>query len=100
MIFVRPICNGRRDRAPTWGKYSFPLCWRCTAAIVAIFITAHITKGWGNFWGILLLIPCAIDGMRQYFFQKVESTNPKRILTGALLGIGLILFMNYMFSIL
>lgn len=101
-----PICNCRKDRAPHIGEYSFVLCWRCTSILSvfylmkALSVNEIINHYWTNHthnWlvlSFLLIVPTVIDGIRQYGFG-VESTNPRRITTGLLAGIGLYLLISY-----
>ena len=88
-----PICNMRRDHAPCVGSFCFPLCWRCTAIILAFLVTHKVLSGSTAIevpWFILMLLctPASLDGICQYVF-KIESTNFTRIWTGALAGFGI-----------
>ena len=79
-----PVCNCRADRAPRLGRYSFPLCWRCTAIITGMLIPLVLPP-----WlAVLFMLPCLIDGIAQYH-AGIESTNGRRILTGLPAGIGI-----------
>lgn len=102
-----PICNCRIDRAPHIGKTSFVLCWRCTGVLTSFFaleslnvfekirilLNGDITDFFIILGSICLMIPMAIDGVRQYKF-RIESTNPRRVVTGFLFGIGVYIAMN------
>ncbi len=90
-----PLCNGRPERAPHIGSFCFPLCWRCTSIIAGysvcywtkpVFLSSHIILG--LIISIGLIIPCAYDGVRQVL-SDYESSNPLRIITGLLAGIGM-----------
>jgi uncharacterized membrane protein len=67
-------------------------------------LTVLVTLAWGHFLspessvllGGVLLIPGGLDGTTQSILDR-ESTNGLRVLTGLLLGVGIILFMNGMF---
>lgn len=83
-----PLCNGRPDRAPCVFGRTFPLCWRCSAAILAMLVTLQFAAWLPDetlWWLVPLCIPAAWDGVRQYGFG-VESTNSRRFWTGFLLG--------------
>ncbi len=48
----------------------------------------------GMLTGMLLLIPCTVDGTLQYYFY-IESSNVRRIMTGLLAGMGLTIIAVY-----
>jgi uncharacterized membrane protein len=50
-------------------------------------VTAYVALGFGT----MLIIPTAIDGTTQLFGAR-ESTNPLRLTTGSLLGVGVPVF--------
>ena len=87
-----PLCNRHPERAPRVGPFSFPLCWRCIGAATAIvmgrvWLPDHC--GWLAALAVLpLLLPAYIDGVAQYEYGK-QSTNPRRLWTGFLLGAAL-----------
>ena len=86
-----PICNCNPHRAPRFEGYSFPLCWRCTAIIFALF-ALHLN---GPLWlAMVLILPCLIDGTAQYGFG-FESSNLRRIITGLLAGSGIAMILGY-----
>lgn len=97
----RPLCNLKKERAPHFLNFCFPLCWRCTATIVSAlcfkYFFVNFTQFNHNFQtviiGILLLVPMIIDGLNQYILNKL-STNLRRIYTGVLAGIGICLITN------
>ena len=84
-----PICNCRPDRGIWLKGFCFPLCVRCTA-IIGTFLLFKF--GFHTRFPIIacaiLALPCAIDGVLQYFFA-VESNAFRRVLTGFLFGIGI-----------
>ena len=98
-----PICNLRADRAPHIGNFCLPLCWRCTAIATGIIVfkqvLSKIPLTGVNQWiplfvAGLMILPTAIDGVRQYIFKR-ESTNVRRIWTGLSCGCGLALLLVY-----
>jgi len=95
-----PLCNFRKKSGWYIGKFCFPLCTRCTAIISSFTVTKLFTKAFElnlkmelSWIWIALLIPCCIDGFRQYVMD-IESNNLKRLITGLLAGIGLAFLNN------
>lgn len=97
-IGYEPLCNHRPDRGIYIHGFCLPLCARCTGiltgAIVASVIRLVIGAQTGSI-GILLLglamiAPTGIDGLIEYAFG-VESTNPRRLITGLLAGVGCVI---------
>lgn len=93
---ILPICNKRPETAPHLGRFCFFLCWRCTGivlGIILVYILIMYLKikalpfGWSVI-GILLSVPCLIDGYRQYYLNT-DSNNCKRVIYGVLAGIGI-----------
>lgn len=90
-----PLCNGRSDRAPHLGTYCLPVCFRCLGALVGAALLCGLgaelrCDGWNTVVAVLLMVPCAIDGVRQYALGH-ESTNARRLATGLLAGMGIAL---------
>ncbi len=84
-----PVCNLRRDRSPGIGRLCFPLCWRCTGIVLSLLLFHYLYPiNLQLITSLLLVAPCAVDGVLQYGFL-LESTNPRRFVTGALAGVGL-----------
>jgi uncharacterized membrane protein len=92
-----PLCNGRSERAPYVLGKCFFLCWRCTMVMVFTVISSIIldyidlslaTSKTFTILGNILILPMILDGGIQYF-AKLESTNVRRAITGALFGIGI-----------
>ena len=83
----RPICNLRKERAPRFRNYCFPLCWRCTSILIGIVFAGLIERPDVPILATLLILPTMIDGGLQQWY-KVESTNTRRILTGLMAGVG------------
>ncbi len=83
-LFSFPLCNGDVRRAPRIYGIVFPLCYRCTGVLLGLFIKPPFFQIW---LALLLVLPMLLDGGRQYFLGR-ESTNPRRILTGIMFGVG------------
>lgn len=87
-----PVCNQNSGRAPHLFNFCFPLCWRCSSILFSMIVFSYLLKRLdirpAMLIGMLLLIPCAADGILQYYFH-IESTNVRRIMTGLLAGTGL-----------
>lgn len=99
-----PLCNQRADRAPRIFGFTFPICWRCFSIFLGLKLLGPVTFSLFEIYPftiiqkgiiiVILLTPALIDGVNQYYFQKKESTNFLRILTGLLAGVGLFLFIE------
>ena len=94
-----PLCNNKPERALHIGDFVFPLCYRCMmitiGIIIGIIILVLLIDKYKIIWkfkysfiGITLGIPTVIDGVLQTFTSYV-STNPIRITTGFIAGLGL-----------
>lgn len=90
-----PVCNLKPERAPRYGGFCFPLCWRCTGIALGMFVPdslPYVKIHADSFillgLGVLLIIPALYDGIRQYVF-KVESNNRRRFITGFIAGTGM-----------
>ena len=105
-----PLCNGKSNRAPQINNFCFPLCWRCMSIIVSVVICClcnliklisydRISILKLTVIGGSLLIPITFDGLLQYKFMK-ESTNIKRVITGAMGGLGFWIIANALNSII
>ena len=95
MLGKVPVCNLKPERAPRYGGFCFPLCWRCTGIVLGMFVPDGLpfVKIPGDRFillasGVLLVIPALYDGIRQYVF-KVESNNRRRFITGFFAGTGM-----------
>lgn len=94
----KPLCNGKPERAPHIKGFCFPLCWRCLSISLSVLTSSVFISFYKKYLSqhciiisissIILILPCLIDGFRQYFLNK-ESRNCRRIFTGVLAGIGL-----------
>ena len=91
------ICHRKPERSFFYKGHQFPVCARCTgfyiSGIASIILLNFypVPYSWTTLIiGILLLIPCAIDGFSQLFEYR-ESNNLLRLVTGLLGGVGIIL---------
>lgn len=85
-------CHQMPERSFFIKGYQFPLCSRCTGILVGeiVSIVAFLYGLTFSFLLYLCLgIPAGIDGIVQ-FKTAYESNNIKRIITGFLLGYGMI----------
>lgn len=98
-----PICNCREGTAPRIFGQTFVLCWRCTGVMLSlvlmVIIRCFVNISFGAFQvvlGSLMMLPIVVDGCVQYFFEY-ESTNIRRVMTGAMFGVGfsLVAFVLY-----
>jgi len=94
-----PVCNQKPSRAPKIMNFSFPLCWRCLSICFSIILGLKIISFNVNYrlnilYAIILLIPCLIDGILQYYFY-IESTNFRRVVTGIFAGLGIAILIEY-----
>ncbi|CAP13680.1 DUF2085 domain-containing protein [Halobacterium salinarum] len=95
-----PLCHSLPDRSLSYHGRYFGLCARCTGMYASGVLTVLVIILWelpfdsqsSVLFGGLLLIPGGIDGFTQLIGNR-ESTNRLRILTGILLGIGVVLFL-------
>ena len=96
------ICHRKPGRSFFYKGRQFPVCARCTgfyiSGITSIILLNFIPVPYSIttlLIGIILLIPCAIDGFTQLFEMR-ESINILRLITGLLGGVGLILVYEMM----
>lgn len=96
------ICHRKPERSFFYKGHQFPVCARCTgfyiSGIASIILLNFIPVPYSLttlLIGILLLIPCAIDGFTQLFEYR-ESNNILRLITGLIGGVGLILVYEMM----
>ena len=88
-----PLCNQKVSHAPRVGAFCFPLCWRCTSILLAMLVGTYTLQPLvhikvGPVAGLLLCVPCIIDGAAQRWFH-VASTTFRRIATGSLVGLAI-----------
>ena len=82
-------CHRRIDRSLRIGKYTFPLCARCTAILMGyVFLPFLFIFSSYLLWSYIpiLMIPLLIDGYTQKWKWR-ESNNYLRFGTGILFGI-------------
>ena len=99
------ICHRRPERSFFFRGHQFPVCARCTGFYISGIATIILSKFYPIpfdintvILGIILLIPCAIDGFTQ-LFELRESNNTLRLITGLLGGFGLILVYEYFINL-
>jgi uncharacterized membrane protein len=101
MIFERiknefgkaPLCNGRPERAPHFGTFVFPLCWRCTGLFVGCIIATIIKLSVEIESNILIAFISSLPMLVDWSLQRVEikeSTNFRRFTTGLICATGLL----------
>jgi uncharacterized membrane protein len=91
-------CLCRRD-APALGRFTFPICWRCTgmAAGAVAMLASRALRGWPApcaslaAAGCLCALPAAADVTFQVM-TSYRSNRLRRLATGLLLGAGIVLF--------
>lgn len=92
MIGKLPLCNQREKRAPKIKGFVFLLCYRCTGVviggIIATVLKINFVAPKSLIFVALFSIPIATDYLLQYF-NILESTNTRRLITGFLMGFGL-----------
>ena len=93
MIGKVPLCNKKKERAPHIGSFCFFLCWRCTGVTiggVTAIILFHNEIFPRNTATLIIcflgIVPAFVDGTVQKYTNYL-STNPKRLITGLLLGL-------------
>ena len=84
-------CHCRDDRSFHWKGRRFPLCARCTGELFGLIFGAATFAFFhpGAPLSALLLLPMIVDGAVQAA-TAYESTNPRRFVTGALFGYGIL----------
>lgn len=86
------ICHRRPDRSFFFKGHQFPVCARCTGiyiSLISLPLLKYMHLSFSNLviFGIILILPMAVDGTTQ-LFGKRESTNTLRFITGLLGGVG------------
>lgn len=82
-------CHQMAERSFFYGGYQFPLCARCTGVIfgsftaLILFFSAPISL----FWSLVLSGVMFLDWLLQHLNIR-HSTNPRRLVTGILGGLG------------
>ncbi len=83
MNVMSPTCHQREDRSYHIGKYQFPVCARCQGVYIGYLVGLLFTNPL-----LISLIPLTyIEGYIQ-LKTKYNSSNPRRLITGLLSGIG------------
>jgi len=88
------FCHGIPDRCFTIRGHAFPICARCTGLLIGIaagfLVPATQSLGLIAATGLasLLVAPVLVDGLTQ-LAERRESTNPLRLVTGVIGGLGL-----------
>ena len=87
------VCHARPDRSLFWRGRQLPLCARCTgfyaAAVAGLALGPFVSISRLHLLLLLLALvaPMGLDGFTQLAGRR-ESTNPLRLLTGSLAGLG------------
>ena len=91
-------CHCRPDRSFFYKGKQFPICARCTGILVGMIagIIMEFFYMPSVAVTILMMMPLTIDGAVQRT-GKYESTNIRRLITGILFGIALILLITHIF---
>jgi uncharacterized membrane protein len=95
IVFV--ACHRRPDRSFFFRGRQFPVCARCTGILVGyltypLFLLELVAlPAW---LGILLNLPAGIDGVTQAWGRRC-STNPLRLATGLLSGLGQVALISW-----
>ena len=95
-------CHQMPDRSFFFRGYQFPVCARCTGVILGEFATVIMlccSVKFSLLLSIALLIPMGIDWGLQ-FLKILPSSNIRRLLSGALGGIGLTYLYYYFFKLI
>ncbi len=100
MNIFKYFCHQKPERSFQIKGNCFPVCSRCTGfyisiimyIIIAMLIPINYTIK-TTIIAILLLIPCAIDGLTQLIGLR-ESNNILRFITGLMGGIGLMIIVK------
>lgn len=85
-------CHQMPQRSFSAYGYQFPLCARCTGillgeiAVIILLITGCRLSVWTAF---LCMLPMITDGSVQLLYDRYESTNIRRLVTGTLFGVAL-----------
>lgn len=106
MSILDYICHRKPERSFFIKGHQFPVCARCTGFYSALLIYLIYTifypfhPSFEMFIiGIILIIPCGIDGTTQLLGYR-ESNNPLRFITGIIGGFGLIIVIEFMLQML
>ncbi|MBQ0139498.1 MAG: DUF2085 domain-containing protein [Kurthia sp.] len=90
-------CHKRPERSFHYKGKPFPVCARCTGLGVGYILSfvVLLIVGLFKWWLIpLLILPTTVDGVGQ-LFNKWQSTNIRRFITGVPAGIGIFFILFY-----
>ena len=93
LLAVALGCHGNPDRCLAIGRWRTPICARCVGFVAGNLIGLGALLAFGPAswtWalgGVALLVPVAVDGSLQAA-GRYPSTNPRRLATGLLGGLG------------
>lgn len=103
-----PFCHSRPERCLTYRGQCFGICARCTGMLLGCVVgTGWVLVAWpvGRnlapavlLAGAGMLVPTAVDGGLQALGPR-RSTNRTRLLTGTLLGTGLVALATGAFAV-
>jgi len=99
------LCHGRSERCFRYRGYQFPLCARCSGIYVGfvLVLVSELYLGLPPYSFlpvyILLIVPMGIDGTTQLIGSR-ESNNTLRLVTGFLGGIGIMLVLRTLRTLL
>ena len=93
-------CHQMASRSFSFHNYQFPLCARCTGILVGEIIGIVCAFFTVSHWqSIFLLIPMAVDGLTQ-LYEKRESNNILRLITGSLGGYSITTFLAFIIKLI
>jgi len=95
-------CHRISRRSFHYKGKQFPVCARCTGVYLGqIIMILLILVGFrlNLLASILLMVPLFIDGAIQHF-KLLESTNPRRLITGLMCGLGAINLYLFIFILI
>lgn len=100
------ICHRIPERTFNIKGYYFPLCSRCTGLYLGVLLCLIYMNQFYVYYttyllliSFLMIIPTVIDGITQSLGYH-ESNNIVRFLTGIIAGIGLVIFVKIINSII
>ncbi|MBU0650048.1 DUF2085 domain-containing protein [Patescibacteria group bacterium] len=88
-----PLCNKKRERAPNFGSFCFPLCWRCIGLVSGAILGTIIYRIYNieltTPIRLMLFLPLLVDSTMQKTSHH-QSNNPVRLITGILFPLAFI----------
>lgn len=101
---IIPICNKIPERTLIINDFVFPICYRCMAMSLTLFIFIPTFSFCLNKFNkfiiiisIILFLIGILDCLLQYIFN-IDSTNLRRAITGMLAGLGFSYLFSFIFS--